>query len=223
MSFSFEWEERYAERAHWSVWPWSDVVSLVHRHCQEAIRRGTPRVFEFGCGPGANIQFFKALGCDYFSVEGSHSAVAAVHDVHPDLKDRVIVGDFTQPHGFGGSFDLVIDRASITHNAVPAIEHFLAIASDCLKPGGVFIGSDWFSTEHSDFQKGTDAGDPFTRTQIPDGQFSGVGKVHFSDEAHLRDLFCRYDLLYLEEKFLRRKEPEGAQFASWNIVARKPA
>ena len=32
MSFSAEWEQRYAANTHLSIWPWSDVVSLTRRH-----------------------------------------------------------------------------------------------------------------------------------------------------------------------------------------------
>ena len=40
MGFSSEWEQRYAESTHLSVWPWSDIVSLVHRHCKPIIAGG---------------------------------------------------------------------------------------------------------------------------------------------------------------------------------------
>ena len=40
MSFSTEWEERYSANTHLSVWPWSDIVSLVHRHCKPVIDAG---------------------------------------------------------------------------------------------------------------------------------------------------------------------------------------
>ena len=47
MGFSPEWEQRYAENTHLSVWPWSDVVSLVHRHCKHIIKKtGGGRVLE---------------------------------------------------------------------------------------------------------------------------------------------------------------------------------
>ena len=222
MSLSPEWEQRYRERSHWSLWPWSDLVSLVYRHCSHRLANERLRVFEFGCGPGANIPFFKAIGADYYSVEGSASAVAAVHAAHPDLTNEVTVGDFSQLHSLIGEFDLVVDRASITHNDTASVERCLSIALETLKPGGGFIGSDWFSTAHSDYLLG-EPRDDWTRANIASGQFKGVGQVHFSDEAHLRTLFSQFELLLLEEKTLRRCEPGNiGNFASWNIVARKP-
>ena len=40
MSFSKEWEHSYASGTHLSIWPWSDVVSLVHRYCGSLIAQG---------------------------------------------------------------------------------------------------------------------------------------------------------------------------------------
>ena len=91
-----------------------------------------------------------------------------------------------------------------------------------IKSGGYFIGIDWFSTNHSDFLLGKEAGDINTRNEILGGQFENVGNVHFSDEKHLYTLFSSFDIISLEEKIINIYEPNNNhQFASWNIVARK--
>jgi SAM-dependent methyltransferase len=222
MGFSQEWEERYADNTNLSVWPWSDIVSLVHRHCKPLIVAKGGRVLELGCGAGANIPLFLALGMDYYAIEGSPTIVAQLHQRYPHLVDNIRVGDFTSDQPFDGNFDLVIDRASLTHNNTSSIKNALRISFDALKPGGVFIGSDWFSTNHTDYLGGEVADDKYTRTSHSKGQFVGVGRVHFSDEAHLRDLFSKFEILFMEEKLTRRYEPhDNHQFASWNIVAKK--
>ena len=222
MGFSSEWEQRYAENTHLSVWAWSDVVSLVHRHCKPIIAAGGGRVLELGCGAGANIPLFLALGMDYYAIEGSLTIVKQLHQRYPGQVDKILVGDYTFEHPFESSFDLVLDRASLTHNNTISITKALQIAFDKLKSGGIFIGSDWFSKNQVDFSGGEASDDEFTRSNYTKGQFAGVGKVHFSDEAHLRDLFANFEILFLEEKLMRRYEPrDHHQFASWNIVARK--
>jgi hypothetical protein len=92
-----------------------------------------------------------------------------------------------------------------------------------LKPDGHFIGVDWFSTNHSEFLRGAPSGDdPHTRTNFESGPFADVGRVHFSDESHLRALFAPFDLILLEEKVSRHRIPAAdGQFGAWNIVARK--
>ena len=222
MSFSKEWEERYAANTHLSVWPWSDVVSLVHRHCKHIIARGG-RVLELGCGAGANIPLFRTLGIDYFSIEGSPTIVEQLHKRYPDLAKNIACGDFTFLQPFSGQFDLIIDRASLTHNSTAAIARALKLTFESLKTGGIFIGSDWFSKNHSDFESDAPSIDAFTRTNLKSGQFVGTGQVHFSDEAHLRDLFSQFEIIFMEEKFMYRAEPkDGGKFASWNIAAFKP-
>ena len=221
MSFSNEWEESYAAGTHLSIWPWSDLVSLVYRHCADLIReRG--KVLEFGCGAGANIPLFVHLGLDYHAVEGSSTIVDTLRQRYPQLAAKIAVGDFTrdQPHGDG--FGVVVDRASLTHNDTDSIRRALALARRALRPGGLFLGVDWFSTRHSDYAGGQQDADTHTRSCYRSGQFTGVGRVHFSDEAHLRDLFADWKLELLEESQVRRSQPaDGHIFSSWKVVARK--
>lgn len=221
--FSVEWERCYSDGSQLSVWPWSDVVSLLHRHCSQIIA-GEGRVLELGCGAGANIPLFRSLGLKYFGIEGSRTIVKMLHQRYPDMFTQIFCGDFTVEQPFQTKFDLVIDRAAITHNDTISIKKTLSSVLASLKPNGFFIGVDWFSTNHSDAFLGGVKEDSHTQTNYVSGQFAEVGKVHFSDETHLRELFDDFDIIYMEEKIIRCFEPaNGHQFASWNIVARKPS
>lgn len=221
MGFDPEWEQRYAEKTHLSVWPWSDIVSLVNRHCKPLITEGG-RVLELGCGAGANIPFFRNLGLDYHAIDGSKTIVNQLHERYPDSTAKILIGDFTLEWPFKSNFDLIVDRASLTHNNTLSIIKALQFIFNSLEPGGVFIGSDWFSKNHSDYSLGQMGEDEFTKKNFTTGQFSGVWKVHFSDEFHLRNLFSKFEFIYMEENLLLRHEPQdNHQFASWNIVARK--
>ena len=221
MTFSNEWDARYVENTHLSQWPWSDVVSLVYRYCRSVVsQRGT--VLELGCGAGANIPFFHALGVDYHAIEGSPTIVGRLHERFPDLAATIVCADFTCDDAMGTGFDLVLDRAALTHNDTRSIERSLASVHDALRPGGTFIGVDWFSTNHDDATRGVPVDDGFTRTNVSTGSFAGVGKIHFTDEARLRELFKAFEIVHLEEKIVRNVVPKvGHRLASWNIVARK--
>jgi SAM-dependent methyltransferase len=220
MSFSAEWDQRYNENTHLSIWPWSDLVSLVRHHCRQL--EGA-RVLELGCGAGANIPFFQSLGVQYHAIEGSGSMVRRLHDRFPALAQTIVAADFTVEQVFAPGFDLIVDRSSLTCNGTSAIENSLRLAWKVLKPGAYFIGVDWFSTQHSEFERGDEDGDAYTRTNYADGPFAGLGRVHFSDLTHLRALFSRFKVIVIEEKIIRRAVPESkSQFVSWNIVVRKP-
>jgi len=53
---------------------------------------------------------------DYYAIEGSATIVRQLHKRYPELADKVKVGDFTNDQPFLNDFDIVIDRASLTHN-----------------------------------------------------------------------------------------------------------
>ena len=221
--FSKEWDEIYSLNQQLTSWPWSDLVSLIHRHCKDAIKNNGV-VLELGCGAGPNIPFIRSIGMEYYGVEGSKSVVQKLHKKFPELAERVAVGDFTSKDCFLSipMLDIIIDRASVTHNNQRSITKTIGNSFDSLNSGGHFIGIDWFSTKHSDFGLGIDGGDTNTRKEIKTGQFANVGVVHFSDEKHLRSLFSSFDIISLEEKIINTYEPKNNhQFSSWNIVARK--
>jgi len=221
MAFDENWEALYHAGAHHSVWPWSDLISLSVRHVGALKGR---RVLELGCGAGANLPFFLAAGAEYYGIDGSETAVRTIWERYPALVETVTAADFTTSLPAMRPVDVVVDRAALTHNDTRAIEHALKGALAVLKPGGWFIGVDWFSVRHSDRARGVAAEDEYTRRDFRSGQFQGCGRVHFSDEAHLRSLFSGFELEYLAEKTIRSIVPTNDHtFASFNIVARKPA
>ena len=177
--FSIEWDQRYKENLQMSIWPWSDLVSAVMRLRLPA----STRVLELGCGAGANIPFFKHLGMDYHAVEGSPVIVDQLHERFPEYKDTIKCGDFTQEIPFDGAFDLIIDRAAITHNSTKNIESVIRLIHHYLNVQGYFVGIHWFSTQHPQFGQGKKI-DIFTE-KYNDGPFKDLGNVHYSDKRHL--------------------------------------
>jgi SAM-dependent methyltransferase len=222
VNFSPAWDAAYREGRHWSVWPWSDVVSLTLRHARP--EQGFRRVLEIGCGAGANISFFDRLGVDYAAVDGSDFAVAALNAAYPHLLGKIAGADFTKGIPFAGPFDLVVDRAALTHNTTAAIRCGLALIHDVLRPGGKLIGINWFSASHGDASAG-DGIDEHTRTNIAAGPFAGIGAVHFSDHDHIVDLIETAGLLI---ERLDHHETAGVipadsgRLGWWNFVAVKP-
>lgn len=199
MTFSPQWESAYAAGRQNSVWPWTDLVSAVMRHCPDLQGK---RVLELGCGVGANIPFFRAMGAKYIGIEGSGTAAAAAMTRWPGAV--ISVGDFTKTIPYENC-DLVVDRSSIVHNERHAIENCLDLVHDALKPGGWFISIDWFSDAHED-----------------DAQFDGMGHVHRVSESDLLGLLRGFVVVSMEEKIIFRDLPVRPPFASWNVVCRRP-
>lgn len=217
--FSCEWEARYQVGTHISVWPWTDVVAHVHRYAKP--RGGFNNVLELGCGAGANIPFFTSRGDEYFALDGSATIVASLHERFPDLVSRIVVADFTCEIPFDIVFDLVVDRCSLTHNDTASIERCLALVAGRTRKGGLFIGVDWFTDEHSDARKGTPV-DPNTRCDIDSSTLHDLGCVHFSDREHLEAIFERagFDVAALERKTVRMLTGEERRVRdTFNFVA----
>lgn len=216
--FSPEWDKLYQRQMQMSVWPWSLLVSFVMRYAK--LESGD-RVLELGCGAGANIPFFLSLEIDYFAVEGSESIVARLHSKFPDLKEKIICGDFTETLP-DVEFDVIVDRGSLTCNNSLAISRCLQMSHDRLRQGGMYIGIDWYSTESDEYRSGEQAEDRYTRTNFTDGYFANMGRVHFSSKEHLLELFSSFDMLVLTHQGIVEHMPGiNKTVASWNFVARK--
>ena len=121
----------------------------------------------------------------------------------------------------GGAFDLIIDRAAVTHNSTEDIQRVITLAMNALKPGGRYIGMDWFSTRYEDYASvPSEVVDDNTRI-FETGDFAGDGRTHFSDGTHLRDLFAGYRFLCLTEKIEEQFMPSKHRAARWDFVVEK--
>ena len=203
-----------------AIWPWSNLISIVMRYAPP--NKPKFRVLELGCGAGANIPFFSSLNVEYYAIEGSPAIVEALRKKFPNLKENIVVGDFTKDLHFENSFDLVVDRSSVTHNTTKGIKQCLDAVYDGLNTGGKYIGLDWFSTINPEYNHGKQDQDIFTRTDYTSGQFANIGRVHFSDEPHILDLFSEFKILLLEHSVKEEKIPKNSKVSAiWNLVAEK--
>jgi SAM-dependent methyltransferase len=221
LSFSKEWDEIYRSDAHLSIWPWTDLVSLVMRFAKDTVQGS--KVLEIGCGAGANVTFFESLNVDYYAIEGSQSMVSKLKEKFNDKANHFHCGDFTKDFHFKGPFDLIIDRGSLPHNTDQGIRSAITLAYETLKPGGKLVSIDWCSDQHYGFQSGDPAEDNYTRTNITEGALAGTGRVHFSDEENIRDILKDWDIELLQHKEFKQCFPATPfDLAFWNLVAVRP-
>ena len=221
MNFSNEWNDQYINGRQLSIWPWTDLISYVKRHVN--LTKSPLRVLEIGCGAGANIPFFQSLQAEYYAIEGSSFIVSQLKERFALYSENIKCGDFTTEIPFDVQFDLIVDRSALTHNTTKSIIQCLKILSSHLIPNGIFIGIDWFSTEHSDYIFGEISDDKYTKKNIQEGQFKQLGNVHFSDAEHINNLFSpSFSIEKLEHKVITSYPvTQNIRFASWNLLARR--
>jgi ubiquinone/menaquinone biosynthesis C-methylase UbiE len=199
-------------------------VSLFFRHQKylEEIDEGK-KVLELGSGVCNNYPFFKSVGYDYYGVEFSSSAVAKALNRFPELEGKIKLGDFTQLDFEDNYFDIICDRASVTHCNSSQIDEVVSESKRTLKKKGLYFGIDWFSKKHSDFNLVADIVDKNTKSNFNTGQFAGLGQVHFASADNIKSYFQDFEILYLAEKRIQQYQDfeEKYLFASFNHVARR--
>lgn len=222
--FSNQWEKAYSSGRHLSLFPWTDLVILVNKFAHPSVfEKSHPKVLEIGCGAGANISFLKNIGFEYHGIDGSDTAINLCRDRFPDIKNNLIKGDFSESFKFEKKFDLIVDRASLTHNTTITIKNILSLIENSLTEDGKYVGVTLFSTEHPQFLKGIPIkDDKYTKTKYLQGPFNEIGNVHFFNLDHIESLFLNFSIEHLEH--IEKKTIIGNiedTTAFWNIVVSK--
>ncbi|AZZ98990.1 class I SAM-dependent methyltransferase [Pseudoalteromonas sp. R3] len=222
MSFCQNWDQLYRSNQHMSVWPWSEVVSGALRNTR--LRDGDPSftILEVGCGAGANFPFFLSYCPNVYGIDGSDFIIGELKNRFTDIAGNLYVGDFTQPWPFEAQFDLIVDRGASVHNPASSIQRYLDQAYAQLKPGGVILITDWFSTEHSDYEKAPESVDKYTKTGYTWGPFAGVGNVNFFDADLIHQLVSKFEIVSLSHSQSSEYGSDGVH-AAWSMVLKKPA
>lgn len=218
------WEEKiYGKGQQLNQFTWGDVYYYTHRF----FLKGSPpapgrRVLELGCGTGNNLHFFAELGMKISGIEGSRTALEAARERLTRFQEvNLIEGDFCQQLPFeDGYFDLILDRAALTHNTLGQIKNSISECYRVLKNGGKMFSMDFFSQSHSLYREGVEV-EPNTKTGCS-GAFQDIPLVHFTHFEEVGELFQAFRIEFVEEKILRRYIPVTSYVtASFNIVATK--
>ena len=221
-NFGKRYNEVYKSGLQNSIWPWSSVVSLLHKLDQKI--KGKVNLLEIGPGMGANINLIKSLNYDYYGIEFSSFAVEKIIHAHPDLSEKIVAGDFTKKINYFGNkkFDIILDRASLTCNSTSKIKNCIDLIGKNLNENGFFIGVDWYSSEHSAYLLGNKGEDEYSMIFKKYDDIFDPPRMHFSTKQHIFDLFQKYEIVHLEhnkrETMISDIIGLGA-VASWNFIA----
>lgn len=186
------WEAMYLD-GHGASWPWDAVVAFLHRigprMSLSSVEQSPPRLLEVGCGTGANLLAAIDRGYSCVGIDFSPSALLAAKETF-DISNRATfaVGEAERIPFQDRSFDVVIDRAALTHQPPAALKASLREVARVLRPGGYFFFSP-FSTHCAAASYAlTRWGALWTGDQFPSGQFQGVGTVTFLSVDHIDEV-----------------------------------
>jgi len=207
------WDKIYKSSEQISTWPWSDVVSILFKYAKKLIKDKKKKILELGFGSGANIPFFLKQKIQYYGVEGSKFIYKRVGLKYPKLKKNFVNCYFNEDFFKKKKFDVIFDRASICLNNIEDIKKIIELIYNKLKPGGLFIGIDWYSKNCSDFSKKKNY------LFFKKGKFKNMS-IFFSDKDNLFVFFKKFKIIYISEKIVKDHMSQDI-LASWNIVCKK--
>jgi SAM-dependent methyltransferase len=215
------WESRYA-LGHSQRYPWDSVVSFVCRNAPKDRRRSDVRILEIGCGTGSNLWFAAREGFTVAGIDGSARAVreAQARFAKEGLAGKLLQGDFSVLPFDDGSFDLSIDRGSLTCCTDAATKATIAELRRVLVPGGRGFFN-VFADSHTSYSSGRTGADGLTG-DISAGTAAGAARYRFWSRRDIDGFFaCGWILRAVERLELTNMLGGNAIHSEWRIVAER--
>lgn len=173
-----------------NMYPFSSVVAEVLKASPSVGMRSTFRVLDLGCGGGSHLKFLAEQGYSYAGIDGN---IEATHRARELLEhaghstDSVLVGDFLNMPFDSNSFDLIIDRGSLTCNLLADLKLCAVEVARVLRPGGQLLT--WHLDEAiAPLLGGRPLGGKGDFADFP-GRLSGAKFLHLSSPGQLVEVF----------------------------------
>jgi SAM-dependent methyltransferase len=219
------WEEGiYGQGQHLNRYPFDVVVSFVYRNYPRQKSRNECRILEIGCGAGNNLWFAAREGFQVAGIDGSRSAIAFARKRFADegLVGDLRVGDYTDLPFLHDSFDLAIDRGSLTCCGLSAAQKAVSEVHRVLCPGGKFLCNP-YSERHSSTRSGRPGPDGLT-LGVSAGTLAGVGQLCFYGRSEIGALFApgAWELRSVQHlEAVDELQAGHGVHAEWRVVAEK--
>lgn len=212
-SKSYNWEELiYKKKKQYNKYPFDWVVSNTYKYFQKTHNKS---VFDLGCGTGNHLEFFQNL--KFKQVCGCDISKTAIDFSKKKLKKKnlkIFVSDFKNLELPMNTFDLFLDRGSITHTTKKDAKELMNKIFMSLKINGYFFSS-IFSINHQEANKGNE----FYAFKKETGSKKGVFTSFYS-KKEIKKLFHKFHFLSLiEDK--RFNHLNKTNSSMWYIILKK--
>jgi SAM-dependent methyltransferase len=184
-------------------------------------KRGTVRMLEVGCGPGANTWYLAREGFDVYGIDGSKTAIqeAKARIEGEELKANLCTGDVISLPYESGYFDLVIDVECLCANSGDNTDCILQQIKRVLKDGGLFYSLTF--TDKMYIGKSSKKLGRLEYSEIPDGPLAGKGFVRLTDRHSIEKLYGKHFDIISVDRVERTDRNGSVEICEWIIVCEK--
>lgn len=215
------WEEDiYSKDKNIVRYPYDSVVAFLFKNYPRNKERNDIRILEVGSGTGNNLWFAAREGFSVTGIEGSATAVEYARKRFKDenLEGEFIVGDFTKIPFPDNSFDIVIDRGSVSYVNFHLAKETIREIKRVLLNQGVFYFTP-YSERNSLFASGKLGEDGMIHNS--DGGPSGSHTMCFYGKNNIFDVLEKgWEIKSITHKsFEDVTLPAVRIHAEWEVVA----
>ncbi len=204
----------------YNKYPFTEVVSFVMSTFGSATRSQI-KILDLGCGGAHHLRFLAEEGFDYYGVDGSKEAIEIADSRLKELgfnpEGRLQLANFDQLPYEEGTFDLVIDRGSLTCNPLKDIPPLINEIERVTKKGGL-VFSMILNVNSSQKEKAEHLGN--NDYAAHQGRLEEGGVIHYTDTEEMKDLYKNFAVEKVET-ITRREDfsPNGeCSVVSWSIA-----
>lgn len=221
------WNELFFDEKNRAKAPESEIQRFVLL-LEKLFSKRPLHLWDLCCGAGRHTVLMAQLGHRVYASDNAPNAIDLTQKWLADmnLKAEVQLADMTVCPWTEVTFHGVMSWVSLYHNTRDNIQKAIDVVYHKLVPGGLFMCT-LKSTKADSYGSGIQV-EPNTFIPVQ-GKEKGIIH-HFSDEAEIRELFKKWELLSLAEQVINYVE-RGENFleynpfpyTNWGILARKRA
>ncbi|MHB8110077.1 MAG: class I SAM-dependent methyltransferase [Syntrophorhabdaceae bacterium] len=212
------WEKLF--QREYGRYPAEHLIRFIARNYYRA-ERGSTKILEVGCGPGANIWYLSREGFDTYGIDGSPTAIASAKLLlsKDNLSANLTTGDIVRLPYTNAYFDAVIDNECIYSNNLSDSHMIMSEIQRVIKKDALF-----FSRAFSrDMYVGKDAVkiNDYEYLEATDGPLAHTGRFRLIDENGIKELYgVHFDILSIDKMDYTR-DNRSTTISEWIIVCRK--
>jgi SAM-dependent methyltransferase len=219
------WNELFLDEKNRLKIPASEVHKFV-LVLEELFSERPLSLWDLCCGAGRHTILMAQLGHEVYASDNAPHAIEFTRKWldEMNLKAELAVEDMTIRPWPEVKFHGILCWGSLTHNTSNHIRKTVDMIHRQLIPGGLFLGT-LKSTKADSYGQGKQV-EPNTFIPV-EGKEKGIIH-HFSDEAEVRELFRKWELISLVEQVMTYAEKgenfmeyNPFPFTNWGILARK--